>query len=120
MINELFDNFYSGEIARHVIKALTNRPPLNTSYEMHCETARALLGDELADALGLQRSFKHRIYAFFILGLLKYVSYLFLPYKTVGSPSILRTKRLLRSQLNRVLYPSEATPEISTQKIKNK
>eukprot|EP00596_Hydrurales_sp_CCMP1899_P006912 CAMPEP_0119047468 /NCGR_PEP_ID=MMETSP1177-20130426/53275_1 /TAXON_ID=2985 /ORGANISM="Ochromonas sp, Strain CCMP1899" /LENGTH=398 /DNA_ID=CAMNT_0007022107 /DNA_START=222 /DNA_END=1415 /DNA_ORIENTATION=+ len=46
----------SGAIARHVIKSQSNRFPANTSYEMHSEMARAFLGNEMADALGLHRS----------------------------------------------------------------
>jgi hypothetical protein len=98
---------YSGAIARHVIKAQSNRQPANTSYEMHSEMARAFLGNEMADALGLHRSLKHRIYTIFIMGFVKYFSYILLPFKKVGSDSIKRTKRALRYVINKVLYPEK-------------
>lgn len=109
---------HSGEIARHVIRSQSNRPPVNTSYEMHSEMARYLMGHELADGLGLQRSFKHRIYTFLVMIFLKYFTYILLPFKQVGSDSIKRTKRLLRYTVNRVLYP-ETLLENSTQEVKN-
>ena len=95
----------SGELARHLLHSIADRAPLHWSYEMHSETARALLGDQLADALGIERNFRRKLYARFVLGLTTTLSFCFLPLLYRGSRRIEKVKRVLRYQVNRILYP---------------
>ena len=97
----------SGELARHLIHSIADRAPLHWSYEMHSETARALLGDKLSDALGIERNYRRKLYAKFFLGLTTTLSFFFLPFLYRGSRRIEKVKRLLRYQVDRVLYPQK-------------
>jgi hypothetical protein len=63
----LIPDFRSGEVARHVLGSVSYRPLLNWSYLCHSEAARALLGDDLSDELGLERSFKCQVYVKLVL-----------------------------------------------------
>lgn len=98
----------SGELARHLLHSIADRAPLHWSYEMHSETARLLLGDQLANALGIQRDPKRRFYAKFALGFTAVLSFCFVPFLYRGSEKIKKIRRIFRLQLNKILYtPTE-------------
>ena len=105
----------SGELARHLLMSVANRPPLYFSYEMHSETARSLLGHELADALGIVRDFRRSIYVYIMIKFTALLSLLSLPSLTPGSERISRVRRILRFQVNeglnskKTFVPKKAT-----------
>lgn len=100
----------SGELARHLLSAASNRPPVPISYEMHSEIARALLGDELSDALGIERNFMGSIYAMFVLRSITVLTYFLHSSSTPDSARIKRVKAILRLHVNTVLYSVKNDP----------
>jgi hypothetical protein len=94
----------SGQVARHVLRSVSHRPLLNWSYLAHSECARALLGNPLADELGLERSLIHKIYVKMILFIMFLFQY-FIGYFSYNHESklIKKTKRLMRFAVNRAL-----------------
>ena len=94
----------SGELARHLLMSVANRPPLYFSYEMHSETARSLLGHELSDALGIVRDFRRSFYVYVMMKFTTLLSLFSLPSLTPGSARISRVRRNLRFIVNKALY----------------
>ena len=101
----LHPNKRSGELARHLLKSVANRSPTYFSYEMHSELARYLLGQEIANALCLERNFIKRIHVFFIMKLHLLISYYHTPLTTRGSDKIERIKKILRTVVTNALQP---------------
>ena len=89
-----------------IIRSVSYRPLLNWSYNTHSEAARSLLGSQLSDALGLERSIKHYLYVKFILFFMMcfqyIISYLNINYNH-DSKFIKRTKIIMRSAVNKAL-----------------
>ena len=94
----------SGELARHLLQAAADRPPVPISYALHSEIARALLGEELSDALGIERNFLGRFYAIFVLRSITVLTYFLQSSSTPDSVRIKRVKMALRLHVNKVLY----------------
>lgn len=109
----------SGELARHLLSAASDRPPVPISYELHSEIARALLGDELSDALGIERNFMGRIYAIFVLRSVTVLTYFLQSSSTPDSARIKRVKTVLRLHVNTVLYSSKNNPNTREKKKKS-
>jgi ER-bound oxygenase mpaB/B'/Rubber oxygenase, catalytic domain len=97
----------SGVLARHLLSAAANRPPVPISYAVHSEIARALLGEELSNALGIERNFMGRLYAMFVLNSITVLTYFLQSSSTPDSARIKRVKYLLRLHVNTVLYSGQ-------------
>ena len=85
VLHLLSPNPRSGEIARHLIQCVSHRAPFWWSPSLHSEAARVLLGDPLADALGLVRSFWARCYIVIFHWVTKWVARFMAPWITHGS-----------------------------------
>jgi ER-bound oxygenase mpaB/B'/Rubber oxygenase, catalytic domain len=101
VIHLLHPDQRSVELARHLLHSVADRPPLYFSYGMHSETARSILGKELADGLGIERNLIGSIYAYLMLKATTLISLYSLPRLTPGSARIERVRRILRLQVNK-------------------
>lgn len=103
IIHLLHPDQRSVELARHLLHSVADRPPLYFSYGMHSETARSILGKELADGLGIERNVIGSIYAYLMLKATTLISLYSLPRLTPGSARIERVRRILRLQVNKTV-----------------
>jgi ER-bound oxygenase mpaB/B'/Rubber oxygenase, catalytic domain len=108
----------SGELARHLLSAAADRPPVPISYELHSEIARALLGEELSNALGIERNFMGRLYAMFVLNSITVLTYFLQSSSTPESARIKRVKYVLRRHVNTVLYSGQNDKDMIKEKKK--
>jgi len=80
----------SGILARQVLDAASSRHPLNISYKLHSEYARAFLGPEYANALGIERSLFHRLLVWISIFWLRFWNYFFASTLSIHSPTFHR------------------------------
>lgn len=76
----------SGILARQVLDAASDRFPLNMSYKLHSEYARALLGTEFANALGIEQSWPHRLLAWCLICWLRFWNFVIASRISIKSP----------------------------------
>lgn len=94
----------SAELAAHVLHSVADKEPFWWSYSCHCECARRMLGDELADALHIERSGPCFFYLIFIFWILHAASTLFSQRLTSHAHrGVIRTRTAIRRLVNRAI-----------------
>jgi hypothetical protein len=95
----------SGEVARNVLRAVSWRnlyAGISWSYAMHSEMARLLMGNPMADALGIERFPLHRIYAYLTWGFIYVFTNVSAPFISTWVSTFLL--QAMRAQVNRALH----------------
>ena len=95
----------SGILARHVLKSSFNKGIVKRSYLFNSELARALLGREHADNLGLEVSYYHRVLVWLFISFMRVITAYIAPYRAHDGPHIRamkgRYRRFVNSNLGR-------------------
>ena len=99
----------SAALAAHVLRSVSDREPFWWSYRCHCECARRMLGDELADALRIERSSSCALYVALVFWLIYLVSALLSRRMTSHAHrGVVRTQRIIRQLVNRAIGKERA------------
>ncbi len=102
VLHLLHPDEHSRKIAQHLMRSVCDFSPIRRwSYRTHCEAARAMLGDPLADALGLEKgSIWQRLYIrFVVIGSLSVLSALMSPWIVPGSKMSEGIKKVMRMRV---------------------
>lgn len=76
----------SGILARQVLHAASDRYPVNVSYPIHSEYARAFLGSQHADALGIEKFWFQRIIVWLSIWWLRFWSFCIVSRLSIDNP----------------------------------
>ena len=104
----MIPNERSKEITKHLLLSVSNRSPTNWSFYTHSEAARILLGEELSNALGIERSLKHRIYVNFIFLLLYILPKILSLFITYDNIFMTKVRSKLRYVVNHALLSKKS------------